>query len=92
MHTRDPIARRTLLAAGSVLAVGAVLPTFAHAKPRQSREGFAEVPGGKVWWRIVGTGPKTPLPLLHGGPGAGHDYLEPLSQLASDRPLAELQL
>jgi pimeloyl-ACP methyl ester carboxylesterase len=27
------------------------------------------------------------LLLLHGGPGAGHDYLEPLSALADERPV-----
>jgi proline-specific peptidase len=27
------------------------------------------------------------LLLLHGGPGAGHDYLEPLAALAEDRPV-----
>lgn len=50
-------------------------------------EGFAPVAGGLVWWRIVGSGGRTPLLLLHGGPGAGHDYLEPLSALADDRPV-----
>jgi proline-specific peptidase len=25
--------------------------------------------------------------VLHGGPGAGHDYLEPLEELATDRPV-----
>ena len=40
-------------------------------------EGYAQVPGGHVWWRRVGAGPKTPLVLLHGGPGAGHNYLLP---------------
>jgi proline-specific peptidase len=28
-----------------------------------------------------------PLLLLHGGPGAGHDYLEPLAALAADRQI-----
>jgi proline iminopeptidase len=27
------------------------------------------VPGGRVWYRVVGTGPGTPLVVLHGGPG-----------------------
>src|SRR5919205_1238586 len=54
----------------------------------RSREGFVSVPGGNVWYRIVGeqTG-RTPLLLLHGGPGAGHDYLEPLAALADERPV-----
>lgn len=60
------------------------LATAAAAAPA---EGYAPVAGGRVWWRILGSGPRTPLLLLHGGPGAGHDYLEPLSALADDRPV-----
>ena len=37
-----------------------------------------------VWYRRVGGG-GIPLLVLHGGPGAGHDYLEPLEGLAPDR-------
>ena len=35
----------------------------------------------------MGDGPGLPLLLFHGGPGAGHDYLEPLEALGSDRPV-----
>jgi proline-specific peptidase len=47
-------------------------------------EGFVSVEGGRVWYRSVGSG-GIPLLLLHGGPGAGHDYLEPLEALGADR-------
>ena len=50
-------------------------------------EGYVAVPGGKVWYKIVGYGDDVPLLTLHGGPSAGHDYLEPLEALASDRPV-----
>ena len=50
-------------------------------------EGFVSVDGGRIWYRSLGTG-GIPLLLLHGGPGAGHDYLEPLEALAADRPQA----
>lgn len=33
-------------------------------------EGFVDVTGGQVWYRISGSGTGTPLILLHGGPGA----------------------
>ena len=33
-------------------------------------EGYVDMPGGRVWYNVVGTGPGTPLVLLHGGPGA----------------------
>jgi L-proline amide hydrolase len=50
------------------------------------KEGFIPFKGYKVWYRIVG-GPedsgKLPLLCLHGGPGAPHDYLEPLEAMAA---------
>jgi len=49
-----------------------------------AREGFIEVPGGRVWYRSVGEG-GTPLLCLHGGPGFTHYYLEPLEALADRR-------
>jgi proline iminopeptidase len=53
-----------------------------------TREGCIDVTGGRVWFRIVGADrPGTPLLVLHGGPGATHDYLEPLAALAAERPI-----
>jgi len=43
--------------------------------------------GHRLWSRRIEGGPGLPLLLLHGGPGAGHDYLEPLAALAEDRPV-----
>lgn len=51
---------------------------------RFDQQGFIPVDGYRVWYRRVGSG-GIPLLLLHGGPGAGHDYLEPLEGLAGDR-------
>lgn len=50
-------------------------------------EGFVEVTGGKVWYKIVGSGTHTPLLVLHGGPGGLSLYLKPLEALADDRPV-----
>jgi proline-specific peptidase len=49
-------------------------------------EGRIPYEGGSTWYQIVGDGEapgKLPLLCLHGGPGAAHDYLEPLSELAA---------
>ena len=49
-------------------------------------EGRIPYAGGETWYRIVGDGEepgKLPFLCLHGGPGAPHDYLEPLEQLAA---------
>jgi len=51
------------------------------------KEGFIEVKGGKIWYRIDGEGDKTPVLLLHGGPGSSSFYLEPLKELSQDRPV-----
>ena len=48
-------------------------------------EGTIPFRGHETWYRIVGDGEapgKLPLLCLHGGPGAGHDYLEPLERVA----------
>ena len=51
-------------------------------------QGFIPVPGGKVWYRIVGADkPGTPLLTLHGGPGMPSYYLSPLAELADERPV-----
>ena len=52
-----------------------------------SKEGFIEVDGGKIWYRMDGIGDNTPVVLLHGGPGASSLYLEPLIELSQDRPV-----
>lgn len=49
------------------------------------KEGFVSFRGYKTWYRITGAGEqpgKLPLLCLHGGPGANHDYLDPLEDLA----------
>lgn len=51
------------------------------------QEGYVKVEGGRVWYRIVGAGRGIPLLTLHGGPGAPHDYLQPLEGLARERPV-----
>jgi proline iminopeptidase len=50
-------------------------------------EGFIDVPGGRVWYQVVGHGSATPLLLVHGGPGWPSDYLQPLRRVAADRPV-----
>jgi L-proline amide hydrolase len=50
-----------------------------------AHEGTIPFHGYSTWYRSVGDGGvsgKLPLLILHGGPGATHDYLEPLEALA----------
>jgi len=53
----------------------------------KTEEGKISVEHGyQIWYRRVENG-GIPLLTLHGGPGAGHDYLETLEGLAAKRPV-----
>jgi L-proline amide hydrolase len=49
------------------------------------REGEADFRGYKTWYRVTGDlrAAKLPLVLLHGGPGAAHNYLDSMQALAA---------
>lgn len=52
------------------------------------KEGFIEVTGGKVWYQVHDTNTKrTPVIVLHGGPGSSHYSMQGLQKLAEDRPV-----
>lgn len=57
------------------------------SKELKPGSGFVQVPGGRVWYNVVGTGHRTPLLVLHGGPGGSSYYLKPLGALGDDRPV-----
>ncbi|KQL43488.1 proline iminopeptidase [Brevibacillus choshinensis] len=52
----------------------------------ERKEGYIEVTGGKVWYNLVGEGnkEKTPLIVLHGGPGNTHDPLQAALHVLAD--------
>lgn len=63
---------------------------FSNTNKFITEEGIVNVPGGNVWYQIVKsekTQYKTPLLILHGGPGVPHNYLNILKSLAVDRPV-----
>ena len=57
-------------------------------------EGYADFEGAQTWFRVYGDLPASPAPdrpaaggpaplvVLHGGPGATHDYLTPIAELS----------
>jgi proline-specific peptidase len=50
------------------------------------REGVANVPGGRVYFRVYGRpSDHPPVVVVHGGPAAGHRYMRPYAALATDR-------
>ena len=78
------LTRREMILGSAMFAVSACAK---QAAPSQVGEGRITVPGGSVVWRRLGDGPKTPLILIHGGPGFPSDYLEPLRALGDERPV-----
>ncbi|MGH8556387.1 MAG: proline iminopeptidase-family hydrolase [Methylococcales bacterium] len=52
------------------------------------QEGFVQVPGGPVWYRVIGSGEATPVLMVHGGPGIRSCYFERLAiLLGKNRPV-----
>ncbi len=95
---RAVVALPTLaLLAGAFLALGACASrtdrpadstaAVATADTVPSTEGMIDVPGGRVWYRKLGSGSGTPLIALHGGPGGTACRFEVLAPLARERPV-----
>lgn len=76
------INRRTIM---SGLAATMALPAFAPllAKVPVS-SGYLPVNDGRIFFMRLGKPGKTPLVMLHGGPGAGYRYLEPMARALAD--------
>ena len=53
----------------------------------EPREGFFNMPNGKVWYRIHGDGNEIPLLVIHGGPGSSSCRLASIKALADERPV-----
>lgn len=50
-------------------------------------EAYLPVTGGRIWFKVSGSGAATPAILLHGGPGYGSFYMKPLEALSDERPV-----
>jgi proline-specific peptidase len=57
--------------------------------PKPARTGYIPFRGGRTFYKIFGSvrRGKTPLLILHGGPGSAHNYLLDLASLSKDRPV-----
>jgi len=63
------------------------LSLSASGRPPAPGQGFIEVPGGPVWYRVVGSGDGLPLLVLHGGPGGTSCGYSLLDKLGVERPV-----
>ena len=88
--------RRNFLVGASALAGmsafgGMPQPAMALHEPEPIQAGYFPVRGGGAWYRMNGvrhfSAGKTPLIVIHGGPGFSHHYLLPIVDLAQDRPV-----
>src|SRR5215203_6136948 len=52
---------------------------------RTTEDGYVNVIGGKVYYKMIGGGGGTPLLVVHGGPCVPHQYLQSLSEIAAIR-------
>jgi proline iminopeptidase len=57
----------------------------ACASPEPRTEGYLQVPGGRIYYAVMGSGPGTPLIVIHGGPGSGSFGLKPWAALGDER-------
>ena len=71
--------------AGDSAAVAATAAPARDALP--AGEARLAVDGGKIWYKVSGSGTATPAILLHGGPGFASYYMKSQEQLSSDRPV-----
>ncbi len=81
--------RNAPLTLATVLSLAACAPpappTLAAPKAIDTEGSRLSVPGGRIWYRVVGGGPGTPVILLHGGPGLPSVYLKSLEALGDER-------
>ena len=71
-----------------ILSVFTLILTYScNEKVEMPSEGLIQVTGGKVWYRIHGDSDKTPILILHGGPGSSSYGQEPLKELSQERPV-----
>ncbi len=75
----------TLLGCDSGTKTADAPESLATARQLPQGESYLDVPGGRLWYKVTGSGAKTPVILLHGGPGFTSVYLKSLEGIADGR-------
>lgn len=56
--------------------------------PKLPDDGYVDVPGGRIAFRVIGEGTGTPVLVIHGGPGGRSCiYPQTLGELPAERPI-----
>lgn len=79
--------RPTIKTVALALLAAALWACAAYAEDIARNSGFVDVPGGPVWYEIMGGGSGIPLVTLHGGPGGTSCGLQRLAALGDERPV-----
>lgn len=75
---RSFIVALSMIASATVASAAAPLPD----------DGFVDVPGGRVAFRVIGTRDGIPVLVIHGGPGgSGCSYVGAMAGVAASRPV-----
>lgn len=53
----------------------------------EPKEGYVQVKGGRIWYRVFGEGTGTPVMMLHGGPGSTSRSFYQFEEIGKDRPI-----
>lgn len=77
---------RIIRAIFSFLVIGLMLSCESPVALK-NEEGYIEVEGGKIWYRVLGEGSQRPLLMLHGGPGGTSKSFYLFEALTTDRPI-----
>src|SRR5215471_14617252 len=64
-----------ILSAAAQTKKGAAASPAANSSVYRMEEGFVDSSGVLIYYKVIGRG--APLMIVHGGPGASHDYLLP---------------
>jgi len=84
LHTAKTKMKSKILALTLVAAI-----TAACSSPSLlPDDGFVDVPGGRVAFRVVGSGSSTPVLFIHGGPGGSScSFVSNVDGIAAERPV-----
>jgi proline iminopeptidase len=79
---------RPMKVPSAALLAASLLIAGCSTAPPLPEDGFVQVPGGRVAFRVIGTGAGIPVLPIHGGPGGtGCEFADTFGTVAASRPV-----